>query len=129
MQSCDQKKLSEFEVAQLERLTRRMDDWQRGGLWLWLNGGLQYPAAIEWIKTANKAEWKYDPGDNRDNLPTYRRIGTNPGSYSHTRATYFLTYPRCTVCTELMEISLPIEPTSLLNNPVVFVWPTNQRKM
>jgi len=31
MQSCDQKKLSEFEVAQLERLTRRMDDWQRGG--------------------------------------------------------------------------------------------------
>jgi hypothetical protein len=35
----DQKKLSEFEVAQLERLTRRMDDWQRGGLWLWLNGG------------------------------------------------------------------------------------------
>jgi hypothetical protein len=39
MQSRDQKKLSEFEVAQLERLTRRMDDWQRGGLWLWLNGG------------------------------------------------------------------------------------------
>jgi hypothetical protein len=39
MQSCDQKKLSEFEVAQLEKLTRRMDDWQRGGLWLWLNGG------------------------------------------------------------------------------------------
>jgi hypothetical protein len=28
-----------FEVAQLETLTRRMDDWQRGGLWLWLNGG------------------------------------------------------------------------------------------
>ena len=36
MQSCDQKKLSEFEVAQFERLTRRMDDWQRGGLRLWL---------------------------------------------------------------------------------------------
>ena len=36
MQSRDQKKLSEFEVAQFERLTRRMDDWQRGGLRLWL---------------------------------------------------------------------------------------------
>jgi hypothetical protein len=39
MQSSDQEKLSECEVAQLERLIRRMDDWQRGWLWSWLNGG------------------------------------------------------------------------------------------
>jgi hypothetical protein len=31
--------MQSFEVAQLETLIRRMDDWQRDGLWLWLNGG------------------------------------------------------------------------------------------
>jgi hypothetical protein len=31
--------LSEFEVAHLERLIRRMSDFQRGDLWLWLDGG------------------------------------------------------------------------------------------
>jgi hypothetical protein len=33
------KELSEIEVARLERLIRRMSDFQRGDLWLWLDGG------------------------------------------------------------------------------------------
>jgi hypothetical protein len=73
MQSRDQKKLSEFEVAQLETLTRRMDDWQRGELWLWLNGGFPQdrslwdaltkapPEVIERKEKMKKAAEEIDP--------------------------------------------------------------------
>ena len=73
MQSCDQKKLSEFEVAQLERLTRRMDDWQRGGLWLWLNGGFLQDRSL-W-----DALTKAPPEEKMPGIGTSSRPGQNQG--------------------------------------------------
>ena len=79
MQSCDQKKLSEFEVAQLETLTRRMDDCQRYGLWLWLNAGLHERGFLQ-DRSLWDALTKAPPEEKMPGTRTSSRPGQNQGS-------------------------------------------------